>query len=315
MPGKVRLEAEHIHVGDRFSLTLQRTVRLPQDGRDYPLTPSFGEFPVVGAEAFSDRLPGSWHVRDAFVIPIYEREALFLAFSASESKPNAVQVGVGGINAVSGEGWPAPPSANPQNYIVCPDQPWLDGIYALNGRVRQFVAAGRGRGDTVAEQLGGTEASALQIRVYEPQPGRFSDQMHAAERGRLDSIPDDLGVGAGGTMRQKIYPDPYGVETWNAEDYAEFYIYLVRPDLFRELTGREPPPASISAETYTRLNLPWFELDDKNAPALVAPSRLGEVETISKRERERGDCADEAGVDVSPDQIGRIRAPKKRNEQ
>src|SRR3954451_19846511 len=114
MPGKVRLEAEHIHVGDRFSLTLQRTIRLPQDGRDYPLTPSFGEFPVVGAAAFSDRLPGSWHAGNAFVVPIYEREALFLAFSAAEWKPNAVQVGVGGINAVSGEGWPAPPSASPQ---------------------------------------------------------------------------------------------------------------------------------------------------------------------------------------------------------
>lgn len=315
MPGKVQLEAEHIHVGDRFSLTLQRTIRLPQDGREYPLTPSFGEFPVVAAAAFSDRLPKNWHAGDAFVVPIYEREALFLAFSAAEWKPNAVQVGVGGINAISGEGWPAPPSASPQNYIVCPDQPWLDGIYALDGRVRQFVATGRGRGDTVAEQLGGTEASALQIRVYEPQPGKFSDRPGAPERTRLDSIPDDVGVGAGGTMRQKIYPDPYGVETWNAEDYAEFYIYLVRPDVYQPLTGREPPPPSISAETYTRLNLPWFELDDKNAPAITAPGKLGEVETVSKRERGRGDSAEETGVDVPPDQIGHIRRPGKRNEQ
>ena len=41
-----------------------------------------------------------------------------------------------------------------QNYIVVPDQPWLDG-YNNDGVVRQFVAAPLGDGVTV-RQIAGT---------------------------------------------------------------------------------------------------------------------------------------------------------------
>ena len=36
-------------------------------------------------------------------IPMYQREALWISFSAASWKPNAVTVSVGGVNAISGE--------------------------------------------------------------------------------------------------------------------------------------------------------------------------------------------------------------------
>ena len=78
------------------SVSLHRTLRIPEDGRTYPLPPGFGLFPVrlsrgEGADA-ATRL----------VVPMYQREALWLGFSAAPWKPNALKVICGGINAVSG---------------------------------------------------------------------------------------------------------------------------------------------------------------------------------------------------------------------
>jgi len=29
--------------------------------------------------------------------------------------------------------------------------------------------------------------------------------------------PDEMGLAAGGKIKQKIYPDPYGISTWDIE--------------------------------------------------------------------------------------------------
>ena len=88
-----------------------------------------------------------------------------------------MQIGIGGINAVSGGAWEEGLSADPQNYLVCPDQLWLDGINAGKELIRQFVAMPLGSGTTVEAQLTGREeVGGIQIRVFEPKPGRFPDR-------------------------------------------------------------------------------------------------------------------------------------------
>ncbi len=72
-------------------------------------------------------------------LPIYQREAMWLAFG-SGWPPVALKVGVGEVNAVSGGSWEQPLSGQEQDYVVCPDQPWLDGSNSGDGTVRQFVA-------------------------------------------------------------------------------------------------------------------------------------------------------------------------------
>jgi hypothetical protein len=71
--------------------------------------------------------------RGGVFIPMYQREALWLAFEAAPWKPNAAKIGVGRINALSGEPWDEQLHDDPQDYIVCPDQPWLDGTNVGDG--------------------------------------------------------------------------------------------------------------------------------------------------------------------------------------
>ena len=37
---------DRLFFGDGFSLVFQRTLRIPDDGRDYPLPPGLGRFPL-----------------------------------------------------------------------------------------------------------------------------------------------------------------------------------------------------------------------------------------------------------------------------
>ena len=142
----VRAETDHICIGKHFAVSFQRTLRIPDDGNTYPLPPGLGEFPICRVEEFEDRVPDSWKLHGGVFIPMYQREALWLSFRGAHWRPNAVKVAIGKINAVTGKPWDQTLHAAPQDYLVCPDQPWLDGINAGEGYIRQFVALPLGMG-------------------------------------------------------------------------------------------------------------------------------------------------------------------------
>src|SRR6185312_8054871 len=100
-------------------------------------------------------------------------------------------------------------------------QPWLDGICAGKGTIRQFVATPLGMGYTVEGQVSGEERfGGVQIKVFEPRPGRFPDAppppvLCAAPMapGAAGAAPamrarsaGSMGLAAGGRMKQSIYP-------------------------------------------------------------------------------------------------------------
>jgi len=41
-----------------------------------------------------------------------------------------------------------------------------------------------------------------------------------------------MGLGAGGSMKQKIYPDPYGIETWDQDNYGRIFIHIINSSEF-----------------------------------------------------------------------------------
>ena len=157
----LEIAQDRLLLGARFAVSFQRTLRIPDDGRTYPLPPGFGPFPIYRVADFADRVPTEWHEYGGVFIPMYQREALWLGFHAAAWKPNAVKVSVGRINAVSGETWDEELRSDPQNYIVCPDQPWLDGIAVSKGTIRQFVAMPLGMGYTVEGQVTGVKSKAM----------------------------------------------------------------------------------------------------------------------------------------------------------
>jgi hypothetical protein len=150
--------------------------------------------------------------------------------------------------------------------------------------------------------------------VFEPKPGRFPDVPPV----RLEGGPTrvampkpggsaSMGLGAGGVMKQKIYPDPYGIDVWDENNYGRIFVHIINSAQFFELTGFDPPPTPIDAQTYTKYGLPWFDLYDE-AKADVAPSeQLAQVKTISARDAEQGETAQgDTSFDVSESQVRKL---------
>ena len=95
-----------------------------------------------------------------------------------------------------------------------------------------------------------------------PQAGSSTDAVGEAA---------EMGLGAGGRMRQKIYPDPYGIDNWLQERAGRVFVHIANAELFTQITGKAPPPSPVSAKSYADAGLPWFDLYDADK-AFVAGS-------------------------------------------
>ncbi len=100
--GEIVVVGDEVRIGPRLSVAFQRTLRIPDEGKAYPLPPGLGRLPVHSVRDFAERVPRRWRDRDGVFISLYQREAMWLAFDGAWWKPNAVQVAVGQVNAISG---------------------------------------------------------------------------------------------------------------------------------------------------------------------------------------------------------------------
>lgn len=320
----VTIDQETIRIGERFAVTFQRTLRIPDDGRVYPLPPGLGRFPILKVEDYLDHVPALWREHGGAFIPMYQREALWLGFHSAPWKPNAVKIAIGKVNAISGEPDNNALHAELQDYVVCPEQLWLDGIHTDPGLIRQFVAMPLGLGYTVEAALrGGETFGGIQITVFEPKPGRFPEAAPIKpDNGPLRfAMPKaggmaTMGLGAGGTMQQKIYPDPHGIEVWDQDNYGRVFIHIINSAEFFAITGLAPPPTPIDVKTYTEHGFPWFELYDETKGDVPSSKRLAQAKTISARDAERGDTGhDDASFEVSESQIRKLGSNDSRAEE
>lgn len=166
-----------LHIGRHTRISFNRTLRIPEDGREYPLPAGFGRFPILRVEDYAKRVPEQWLEQGGFIIPLYQREALFLEFAGVQWRPTIGKVSVGRVNAISGKEHDLKIRPHRQDYIVIPDQQWLDGINSGSGSVSQFVAMPLGKGYTVEAQVTDEEKhGGFQLAIFDPRSGRFQEQ-------------------------------------------------------------------------------------------------------------------------------------------
>lgn len=290
-------------------IEFQRTFRIPDDGQEHYLPPGLGCFPLRHIEDYDLGESEARKARGGIIMPMFQTDALWLNFDECGHTlprlPVALKIGAGKINAVSGEKWSDGLSQDPQNYMVLPDQPWLDGFNVAKGVVRQFVAMPLGQGYTVEEQIDPeSDVGGIQIEAI-PMKAHLYEELIArkAERDRFpDSVSmslsiapsQEMGLGMGGTMRQKIYDDKYGLDVWDLERRQRCFVMLANAQQWMSITGEEPPLSPISASKYSALGLPWFEFYDGDKKAIEGAKALGQVKSVNV-------LADEWGEDVWPE--------------
>lgn len=313
-----------VHPEAKLTISFERTCRIPDDGKEYPLPGSLGHFPLRHVDDYAKRVPSEWQARGGVMLPMYQSEALWVRFLTNSVRTNgntpypfAVKVSAGKMSAVTGKPWEK--KLRKDDYLVVPPQPWLDGFVVEEGKIRQFVAMPLGLGATVEEQLTGeAEWGGIQIEVFPmkrevferrfppppPKPradSRFLRSRGSFSKGKIypesqtfgsmnyscdnitlcnDSYQADMGLGAGGTMTQQIFKDPYDKDDWQKKlDGRRCYVHLANSLAWEAITKEKPPTVPPTAKDYKRMGLPWFDLYE-DRPALEAQAALKNVKSV-----------------------------------
>jgi hypothetical protein len=312
-----------VHEDAKSAIQFQRTLRIPDDGKHYPLPPGLGAFPLRHVEDFADRVPEGWCERAGVMMPLYQAEAMWIAFGGGGWRsrgryPFAIKVAAGKINAISGKPWKPELDGSERDYVVLPVQPWLDGFCVAKDVIRQFVAMPLGSGYSVEEQITGKpEHGGLQIIVYPMRREHYeallrrreqsSDHMAAAGvtlRFSKRSLAEPaMGLAAGGRMTQQIYADPHGLDAWDQSVSSRCFVTLVDAVQWREITGEAPPTKPPTAADYTKAGLPWFDYYAADLETLGGAQALALVKSVAEMAKEKGQQVLGPDGEVNPDTI------------
>jgi hypothetical protein len=321
-----------------LEIEFQRTLRIPDNGKIYPLPAGFGRFPLRHVDDYKNTAPAPWIERGGVLTPMYQSEALWIRFTTDF--PFAVKVAAGKINAVTGEVWTAGLHAHPQNYLVLPEQPWLDGFAIKQGVIRQFVAMPLGAGYSAEEQITGkAEIGGIQLQVF-PLRAEAYFRSQVVERlprsleDLLDELVDadllgsgirfclsapsvvmegaEMGLGAGGTMHQEIFKDPHDFSDWDLSMSSRCFVHLCNSLVWRQLTGSNPPHPPFTAKEYARARIPWFDYYRDDLSALSGSKTLDKLKTIFSIGQLKGEKPLPDNSSIAPEvivQYGNARRP------
>jgi hypothetical protein len=307
----LRISFPEVHADAVLTIEFQRTLRIPDDDRDYPLPPGLGRFPLRHVDDF-ERVPERWAAHGGVMLPMYQAEAMWLNFSSRSEYPFAVRLATGKIDAVTGESWSDGLERKPQNYLSIPSQPWLDGFCVETGIIRQFVAMPLGAGYTVEEQLTGkAEYGGLQLAVYplkaevwRRRTRAVLDRMYSGMYAMMPcaSYEPDMGLAPGGRMRQQIYDDPFKLSDWDTGKRSRCFVHLANSMVWREITGQDPPTVAPTAAEYTRAGLPWFEYYAES-PAVSGGQGFINLRSVLTLGKEKGQMPLPENTSVEPQTV------------
>jgi hypothetical protein len=306
-----------LHPDAKCGISFQRTLRIPDDDKTWPLPPGLGRFPIVHVDDFAATLPAGWTEHGGVAFPMYQSEAMWIAFSGRDY-PFAVKIAAGKIDAVTGKLWSSDLGRQPQNYVVIPTQPWLDGFCVKKGVVRQFVAMPLGAGYTAEEQITRqAEYGGLQIQVYPMQPEIYEREIESKQPEcfelrsylpRLCQAEPDMGLAPGGRMRQEIYADDFGFEVWDRSCTSRCFVHLCNSLVWQSITGQHPPYPPPTAKSYSDAGLPWFDYYRDDVEALAGSNALAELKSVSQTSQAKGDhpLPENEAVSLPPRQVRQL---------
>jgi hypothetical protein len=210
----------------------------------------------------------------------------------------------------------------PQDYLSIPAQPWLDGFCVEKGVIRQFVAMPLGAGYSVEEQLTGeAEHGGVQLLVHPLKANAYKPRVFKRSSMYGDIMPalalqaaPDMGLSAGGRMRQEIYDDPQRFGDWDIAHRARCFVHLANALVWRAITGEAPPTVPPTAAEYTRAGLPWFDYYDADRKALEGGAALRGVKSVVEIGQAKGDVPLPENESVDPVNVVKLRAGLRKEE-
>lgn len=206
MPLPVTIDHNNVRIGENFSFRFHRTLRVPDDEKTRGLPASLGTFDVCRVDDYADRVPREWLEHGGVFICMWPHEAMWISFCGEYTHPVAVKLATGKVCAITGKTWRTGLcGGDEQDYMLVPGQPWVDGFKCRDGRVRQFVGALLGNGETVEAQVTGKEdVGGFQMQIFEcKEEHRRAPVKFAGAHGMIPKGAGGSGLGGalGGNVR------------------------------------------------------------------------------------------------------------------
>jgi len=77
---RLTLRFPEVHEAAVLHIDFQRTLRIPDDGKEYPLPAGLGRFPLKSVDDFPTQVPDKWLEHGGVMLPMYQSEALWINF-------------------------------------------------------------------------------------------------------------------------------------------------------------------------------------------------------------------------------------------
>lgn len=321
-----------VHESATVTLEFQRTLRIPDDDKTHHLPPGLGTFPLRHVDDGSEQVPAEWLTHGGVMLPMYQAEAMWIRFSAGYDHerdvqyPFAIRIAAGKINAVTGQQWTPGLHEDPQDYVVSPRQPWLDGFCVTKGTIRQFIAMPLGQGYTAEEQITGqADHGGVQIVVYPmkrevferrfpKKPAVMEDALFMCAESaplrpaspRATRVAASMGLAPGGRMKQQIYDDPFNFDDWDQTQSSRCFVHIANSQMWRAFTGEAPPNTPPTAADYTAAGLPWFDYYGEGT-AVEGSAILRGLKSVLQLGQKKGEAPLPENVPVSGEQVVAMR--------
>ena len=306
-----------VHKDAVLRVVFERTLRIPDDGKTYFLPPGLDRFPLRHVDDHVASVSPAWIEHGGVMLPMYQSEAMWIYFSSGHwggGYPFAVKIATGKINAVSGKPYREGLNRKPQDYVVSPGQPWLDGYCVDKGLIRQFVAMPLGAGYTAEEQLTGkADVGGIQIIAYPIKPEVYErlqrERVTEGPESNLCSVSfgEDMGLAPGGLMKQEIFADKHKLSDWDLEHSSRCFVHIANSLVWRQITGENPPTVPLTSAEYTKAGLPWFDYYDDNLTAVEGSGLLAKLKSVAAMGKKKRDVPLPENESVSPKNVISLR--------
>jgi len=158
-----------------------------------------------------------------------------------------------------------------------------------------------------SESISSSDAPQNSLLQNERKKLSFNESKQEYESREPQTQAREMGLSAGGRMKQQINKDPYGPSFWDQENTSRIFVHIVNSAMFYQITGRRPPQTPIDARSYSQLGYPWYDMF--NEPDAVAPSdTLSNVKSVREIDQERymTPQQDDSTVPILQDQVRNV---------
>lgn len=97
----------------------------------------------------------------------------------------------------------------------------------------------------------------------------------------------ELGLAPGGSMRQQVFEDPFGLHEWHSEHNSRCFVHLLNSMAWQAITGSTPPTVPFTAADYSRRNMPWYDLY-VDSPTVQGTKVTQDLKSVAQLQEEKG---------------------------